>query len=195
LASSTFARREGVPRKKNAGNSGVRFGIASDVRDLPQVSWIYPSDPVRCFNDLTISQSEAESIEGSTTTGRVLENGKVKISSISGTGHGLGAKNLMGSALIAGESSAAYDETFTHTCVTARSVGIGAYSVRLGQRDIQKENAATTILSELNKCLVHYICLRNDQLGGAKIMHPNGIAQLVVQDDAHGISASQPETG
>jgi acetyl-CoA carboxylase / biotin carboxylase 1 len=107
----------------------------------------------------------------------------------------LGAKNLMGSGLIACELSAAYDETFTHTCVTARSVGIGAYSVRLGQRDIQKENAATTILSALNKCLVHDICLSNDQLGGAKIMHPNGIVQLVVQDDVHGISASQSETG
>ena len=82
----------------------------------------------------------------------------------------MGAETLMGSGLIAGESSAAYDETFTRTLVTVRSVGIGAYSVRLEQRVIQKENAATTILtsfSALNKDLVHDVCLSNDQLGGA----------------------------
>jgi hypothetical protein len=78
LASSKVARQEGIPRNFLAGNSGVRFGIASDARDLPQVRWVDPSDPVRGFNDLTISQREAESIEGSITTGRVLENGKVK---------------------------------------------------------------------------------------------------------------------
>jgi acetyl-CoA carboxylase / biotin carboxylase 1 len=114
------------------------------------------------------------------------------MSSISGAGHGLGAKNLMGSGLVAGESSAAYDETFTHTYVTVRSVGIGAYSVRLGQRVIQKENAATAILtsfSALKKCLVHDVFWSNTQLGGAAIMHSNGIKQLVVQDDAYGINA------
>jgi acetyl-CoA carboxylase carboxyltransferase component len=31
--------------------------------------------------------------------------------------------------------------------------------------------------------------LSNNQLGGAKSMHPNGTKQFVVQDDAHGISA------
>ena len=51
--------------------------------------------------------------------------------------------------------------------------------VRLGQRVIQKENATTTILtsfSALNKYPVHDVRFRNDQLGGAKILHPNGIA-------------------
>jgi Carboxyl transferase domain len=98
----------------------------------------------------------------------------------------------MGSGLVAGESSAAYDETFTHTCVTLRSVGIGAYSGRLGQRVVQNENAATAILtsfSALNNCIVHDVCLSHNQLGCAKSMHPNGTKQLVVQDDAHGISA------
>ena len=153
-----------------AGNAGVRFGIASDVRDLPQVSWVDPSDPVRDFNDLSISQSEAESIECSITTGRVLENGKVNFLRIIGAGHGLAAETLMGSGLIAGESSAAHDKTFTRTLVTIRSVGIGSYSVRLEQRVIQKENAATTILtsfSALNKDLVHDVCLSNYQPGGA----------------------------
>jgi hypothetical protein len=77
LASSKVARQERIPRNFIAGNSGVPLGIASDARDLPQVRWVDPSDPVRCFNDLTISQREAEGIKGSITTGRVLENGKV----------------------------------------------------------------------------------------------------------------------
>ena len=39
--------------------------------------------------------------------------------------------------MIAGETSRAYDEAFTLSYVTGRSVGIGAYLVRLGQRTIQ----------------------------------------------------------
>jgi acetyl-CoA carboxylase / biotin carboxylase 1 len=116
----------------------------------------------------------------------------VEISSVIGTGHGLGVENLMGSGLIAGESSGGYDETLALTYVTARSVGIGANLVRLGQQVTHKENAATTILtsfSALNKGLVHDVYLSNNQLGGAKIMHPNGIKHLVVHDDAYGISA------
>jgi hypothetical protein len=35
LASSKLARREGIPRLFLAGNVGARFGIASEVRDLP----------------------------------------------------------------------------------------------------------------------------------------------------------------
>jgi Carboxyl transferase domain len=50
----------------------------------------------------------------------------VEISSIVGTVHGLGVENLMGSGLIAGEPSAAFDKIFTLTYVVARSVGIGA---------------------------------------------------------------------
>jgi acetyl-CoA carboxylase / biotin carboxylase 1 len=90
--------------------------------------------------------------------------------SIIGTGHGLAAETLIGSGLIAGESSGAYDGTLTRTLVTVRSVGIGACSVRLEQRIILKENAVTSILtsfSALNKDLDHDVCLSNYQLGGA----------------------------
>jgi acetyl-CoA carboxylase / biotin carboxylase 1 len=71
LASSKLARREGIPRKLFSDNSGARFGIASDVRDLLQVSWVDSSDPVKGFNDVAISQRDAESINNSVTTGRV----------------------------------------------------------------------------------------------------------------------------
>ena len=55
-----------------AGNSGARFGIALDVRDLPQASWADPSEPVRGLNDLAISRSDADDIKDSITTVRVL---------------------------------------------------------------------------------------------------------------------------
>ncbi len=51
---------------------------------------------------------------------------------------GLNVENLSGSGLIAGETSLAYDEVVTLSYVTGRTVGIGAYLVRLGQRVIQK---------------------------------------------------------
>jgi acetyl-CoA carboxylase / biotin carboxylase 1 len=150
LASSTVARGEGIARKFLAGYSEARFWIALDVTDLLQVSWVDPSDPVRDFNDLAISKSDAEGIADSIATGRVLENGMVEISSIVGTGHGLGVEKLMRSGLIAGAPSAAYSETVTFTYVVARPVGIGANLVRLGQRVIQKKNAATTILTNFS---------------------------------------------
>jgi acetyl-CoA carboxylase/biotin carboxylase 1 len=53
----------------------------------------------------------------------------------------------MGSGLIAGETARAYDEIFTLTMVVGRTVGIGAYLVRLGQRTIQKTRNAPIILT------------------------------------------------
>ena len=63
-------------------------------------------------------------------------------------------ENLKGSGLIAGETSRAYDEIFTVTLVTGRSVGIGAYLVRLGQRAIQNQGPIIlTGAPALNKVL------------------------------------------
>uniref|UniRef100_A0A1I8FS22 PAZ domain-containing protein n=1 Tax=Macrostomum lignano TaxID=282301 RepID=A0A1I8FS22_9PLAT len=76
---------------------------------------------------------------------------------------GLGVENLRGSGLIAGE-------TVTMSLVTCRSIGIGAYVVRLGQRVVQRENShiILTGAQALNKLLlgVH----SSDQLGGPQIM-------------------------
>lgn len=59
----------------------------------------------------------------------------------------LGVENLQGSGRIAGETSAAYSDVFTLTLVLGRTVGIGAYLVRLGQRTIQKASAAPILLT------------------------------------------------
>lgn len=57
------------------------------------------------------------------------------------TAGGTGGENLQGSGLIAGETSRAYHEVCTLSYVTGRSVGIGAYLNRLGQRTFQMAQA------------------------------------------------------
>ena len=76
-----------------------------------------------------------------------------------GLNDGLGVENLRGSGMIAGESSQAYNEIPTISYVTCRSIGIGAYLVRLGQRTIQHEQShiILTGAGALNKvCLMWY---------------------------------------
>lgn len=65
----------------------------------------------------------------------------------------LGVENLMGSGLIAGETARAYNDIFTLTLVVGRTVGIGAYLVRLGQRTIQKTRNAPIILTGYQVCV------------------------------------------
>lgn len=192
VAASRMARKDGIPRIYLAANSGARIGIAEEVRDRFGVDWVDPNDPTKGFHGLTLTEDDYSALAPYVGKGKKLPSGAVRLDGIVGAQHGLGVENLMGSGLIAGESSAAYDETFTLTYVTARSVGIGAYLVRLGQRVIQKEVGAPIILtgySALNKVLGHEVYVSNDQLGGTKIMHPNGITHQVVPDDVHGVGA------
>lgn len=77
------------------------------------------------------------------------------------------------------------------TYVTSRTVGIGAYLARLGQRVIQK-NSLPIILtgfSALNKLLGKSVYTSNVQLGGPDIMYTNGVSHLTVNDDLEGCIA------
>eukprot|EP01033_Poteriospumella_lacustris_P007091 gene7093-5101_t len=106
------------------------------------------------------------------------------ITDIIGEEADLGVENLMGSGLIAGETARAYNEIFTLTIVVGRTVGIGAYLVRLGQRTIQKTRFAPIILTgfqALNKLMGKEIYTTNDQLGGPMIMYPNGVSHLLAE--------------
>ena len=123
-------------------------------------------------------------------------------------------ENLSGSGLIAGETSLAYEEIFTITLVTGRSVGIGAYLVRLGQRAVQTDGLSLlpflSLLSStsltlyiniligpiiltgapaLNKVLGKDVYDSNTQIGGPQIMYPNGITHVAVPDDLGGVVA------
>ncbi len=106
------------------------------------------------------------------------------ITDIIGEEADLGVENLMGSGLIAGETARAYNDIFTLTLVVGRSVGIGAYLVRLGQRTIQKTRQSPIILTgyqALNKLMGRDIYTTNDQLGGPMIMFPNGVSHLLAE--------------
>lgn len=70
-------------------------------------------------------------------------------------------------------------------CVIIRTVGIGAYLVRLGQRTIQKTTSSPIILTgyqALNKLMGVDVYSTNDQLGGPAIMYSNGISHLAESD-------------
>ena len=70
--------------------------------------------------------------------------------------------------MIAGSTSRAYKDIFTITLVTCRSVGIGAYLVRLGQRAIQVEGQPIILTGTpaINKLLGRDVYSSNLQLGG-----------------------------
>ena len=66
-----------------------------------------------------------------------------------------------------------------------RTVGIGAYLVRLGQRTIQKTTASPIILTgyqALNKLMGCNVYTTNDQLGGPGIMYSNGVSHITEPD-------------
>jgi acetyl-CoA carboxylase/biotin carboxylase 1 len=114
-----------------------------------------------------------------------------RIDDVIGEEPDLGVENLMGSGLIAGETARAYDEIFTLTLVVGRTVGIGAYLVRLGQRTIQKTRNAPIILTgyqALNKLMGREIYTTNDQLGGPMIMFPNGVSHLLAETHFDAVS-------
>lgn len=188
---SRRARELGIPRIYIAANSGARIGVAEEVREKLQVDWMDPNNPMKGFKCLCLQEKDAEGMEVAVTAD-CSRNGLLPITDIIGSEHGIGVENLMGSGLIASETSRAYDETVTITFVSSRSVGIGAYLVRLGQRVIQKDVASPIILtgySALNKVLGHDVYVSNEQLGGTKVMHPNGITHTVVPDDVGGVDA------
>merc|ERR1719395_323323 len=107
------------------------------------------------------------------------------------TAGGVGGENLSGSGLIAGETSRAYDETFTLSYVTGRSVGIGAYLNRLGQRNIQMVHGPMILtgFQALNKLLGKQVYTTQDQLGGPHVMVPNGVTHELVRNDQDGVEA------
>jgi acetyl-CoA carboxylase/biotin carboxylase 1 len=72
--------------------------------------------------------------------------------------------------------------------VTARSVGIGAYLVRLGQRAVQVEGQPIILTGApaLNKVLGREVYTSNLQLGGTQIMHKNGVSHLTAGSDLEG---------
>ncbi|KAJ8605817.1 hypothetical protein CTAYLR_000576 [Chrysophaeum taylorii] len=194
---SKLARRKGVPRVYVAANSGARIGLAAAVKEKFRVKWKNDQDPTEGFDYLYLDGPEHSGLKDAVDASIVtsledtperLKQGApapFKLNAILGTEPDLGVENLRGSGNIAGESARAYRDIVTLTLVVGRSVGIGAYLVRLGHRTIQRATNSPIILTgyqALNKLLGKHVYNSNDQLGGPEIMYPNGVSHLVATD-------------
>ncbi|EIW67071.1 hypothetical protein TREMEDRAFT_40657 [Tremella mesenterica DSM 1558] len=189
-----YARQHGLPRIYLSANSGARIGLADEVMALFDVAWRDPTRPEKGFDYLYLTDENLDRLN-SMGTGSVMTverevNGEHRheITAIIGLKDGLGVECLRGSGLIAGETSRAYDDIFTISMVTARSVGIGAYLVRLGQRVVQVEGQPIILTGAqaINKVLGKEVYTSNIQLGGPQIMYKNGISHLTAASDLDG---------
>lgn len=191
-----YARKRGIPRIYLSANSGARIGIAEELVPLFQVAWNEPGNPSKGFNYLYLTSESLEELkkqgkDNVVVTESIVEEGEERhvIKAIIGAEDGLGVECLKGSGLIAGATSRAYKDIFTITLVTCRSVGIGAYLVRLGQRAIQIEGQPIILTGApaINKLLGREVYSSNLQLGGTQIMYNNGVSHLTAQDDLAGV--------
>lgn len=194
-SASQLARKLGIPRIYISANSGARIGLASELQNIFQVAWIDPKDESKGYEYIYLTEEDYNNnISDGNPSGifeKIVVGSEVryKINDIIGKQHDIGVENLQGSGMIAGETSAAYKDIFTATLVTCRSVGIGAYLVRLGQRTVQVEGQPIILTgaTALNKVLGRNVYTSNLQLGGTQIMFRNGISHLTANNDLQGI--------
>lgn len=190
-----MARSLGIPRIYLSANSGARIGVADELVPYYKVAWNVEGKPDKGFKYLYLTAEDKTAlgadVDKIVKTERIVENGDERyvIKAIIGTENGLGVECLRGSGLIAGATSKAYKDIFTITLVTCRSVGIGAYLVRLGQRAVQIEGQPIILTGApaINKLLGREVYSSNLQLGGTQIMHRNGVSHVTASDDLAGV--------
>ena len=192
---SKLSREKGIPRLFFSANAGARIGMAESIKSLYKISWKDENDPVKGFEYLYLNTEDYHALASQGTIKaelRVTSTGEERyiVTDIIGAESDLGVECLRGSGTIAGETSRAYQEVFTLTYACGRSVGIGAYLVRLGQRTIQNATHSPIILTgfqALNKLMGKDVYTSNDQLGGVKIMHTNGVTHMSAKNHLHGV--------
>lgn len=120
-----LARKMGIPRIYLSANSGARLGLANELMPHFRVAWNDPGKPEAGFKYLYLNDEAKHRFKNGVITEEVTEDGEKrhKIVTIIGAEDGLGVECLRGSGLIAGATSRAYNDIFTCTLVTCRSVG------------------------------------------------------------------------
>ena len=124
-----LARKLGIPRIYLSANSGARIGMAEELIPHFSAAWNDPEKPQAGFKYLYLTKEKRDRFElgksKDVITEKVVEDGeeRYKITTIIGAEDGLGVECLRGSGLIAGATSRAYEDIFTITLVTCRSVG------------------------------------------------------------------------
>ncbi|KAF2721158.1 acetyl-CoA carboxylase acc1 [Polychaeton citri CBS 116435] len=193
---SQLARKLGIPRIYLSANSGARIGMAEELIPHFSVAWRDEKRPEIGFEYLYLTPEKKARFEDGALKHVITKEIKVgsevrhQLTTIIGQEDGLGVECLRGSGLIAGETARAYDDIFTVTLVTCRSVGIGAYLVRLGQRAVQIEGQPIILTGApaINKLLGREVYTSNLQLGGTQIMYKNGVSHMTASDDFEGVS-------
>ena len=134
LRASQMARRLKIPRIYVSVNSGARIGLASEVMSAYKIAWEDEAKPWKGFRYLYLTPDDYRALaDQEAVKAEAIEDegeSRYKITDIYGVQDGLGVECLKASGMIAGETSMAYEETFTCTLVSTRSVGIGAYPVQ-----------------------------------------------------------------
>ena len=124
-----LARKLGIPRIYLSANSGARIGMADELIPHFSVAWNDPEKPESGFRYLYLTPEMKKRFEDGKSrdviTEKITEDGEERhrITTIVGAEDGLGVESLKGSGLIAGATSRAYEDIFTITLVTCRSVG------------------------------------------------------------------------
>lgn len=120
-----LARKLGIPRIYLSANSGARLGLADELMGHFKVAWNNVEKQEGGFRYLYLNDEAKQRFEKDVITEEVSEDGEKrhKILTIIGKEEGLGVECLRGSGLIAGATSRAYNDIFTITLVTCRSVG------------------------------------------------------------------------
>jgi acetyl-CoA carboxylase/biotin carboxylase 1 len=125
-----YARNLGIPRIYISANSGARIGMAEELIPYFSVAWNNPKNPEAGFKYLYLTPEVKKRFDDDGTTQDVIteevtEDGETrhKITMIVGAKDGHGMECLRGSGLIAAVTSRAYEDIFTITLVTCRSVG------------------------------------------------------------------------
>ena len=121
-----LARKLGIPRIYLSANSGARLGLAEELMPHFKVAWNADGQQDGSFSYLYLDDETHERFKDSVVTELVSEGGerRHKIVTVIGKEDGLGVECLKGSGLIAGATSRAYNDIFTITLVTCRSVGM-----------------------------------------------------------------------
>jgi acetyl-CoA carboxylase/biotin carboxylase 1 len=185
---SEYSRLHKLPRVYIAANSGARIGFAMDIKKRLNVVWKDQNNPIEVKYLSVDNDGENDPILEQVE--HTLVDGNQRIDAVIGKENDIGVENLVGSGLIAGETSAAYKEVPTYCLVTGRAVGIGAYVARLSHRIVQVENSHLILTGApaLNSLLGREIYASNGQLGGIQIMHRNGVSHAVAQNDLEGVN-------
>eukprot|EP00835_Amoeboradix_gromovi_P003283 NODE_211_length_14581_cov_0.368941.p1 type:complete len:1949 gc:universal NODE_211_length_14581_cov_0.368941:9406-3560(-) len=180
---SEYCRKYRLPRIYFSCNSGARVGVVDSI--IPylqvklvnnQIQYLY----ITSENYLFLKLNSPDILQD--VVFEQLEN-EQRIKSVVGTN--IGVENLSASGLIASETFECYNECFTVSIVSCRSVGIGAYLSRLASRVIQKKDSCILLTGKdaLNKLLQNKVYNNNLQLGGPEVMYSNGTSHLIVNTD------------